>query len=1336
MAISSVNRTFFKINHYSRLDTYEQRVPALDSFEVRAASTIMRQTTVTLSRFVLLPPSSVCFSPRLHARAVILAHKRHPTHKMFLITLLCCTLPTALRQDYIWPQTEDDGTSTARTRGTYLRTGDVFQFFHKESQSYLSAEGAFKDATSPVGSSNPWLQMDVHLRHRQAELKPPSQLTPPTSAVSFFQVEGATPSDGFPVSWNSHIRLRHLTTQMYLSIATANAVANGEPKNWGVTLTCDGTSQDALFQFVPVGNTGADKDKIPSDARLYIQHIETKTWLHSIKEEDFPRPDTEHDVFGLARVSKSSRGSINFAALAKWDGGELHKAVFQNTVEDIANQQNAFSVHRVPDENVYSVGFLVGCLPMMRQYCSIRKARAVPKQDAIDMAKTLNELTMFLAGHKHRKKLLRDLKVTDVLVKMIQAPFSKLCVKKNPQETKNAIEHLLTNASDEAIDDYNDIILPTHVATLSVMNAAFRVLDTLLQGNSRKDELYVSRHVPFLWSMFGTEMEVEPSFIELVRDNIQIIHFCGEQEIKHIVELLETNKSADFLEFLSVLSVCEGMPVKDMQDIIGEILLSVDEPPVFLTDVHYKEDGSPDGTVNVKIAKDAQPRKLHEFAKSALDEKDDTSTPEYLFLQRQLELYGNLCKGRNKQNIDYITKTHKHLTWAECFICMQSPSGRPGELKLTKAQFLMCPQMKEETGKPDMKIHWAKQSKYAHQKNLETIMDMLSKADVILEKKSISSKSSSGHEGIYSPNDFTPNEVGLNPLPQSLRKIYVDIVIDIFVDVGENRDMLSEIDLSYDWNTELQTSLGDEAKEDQTLALSGARFYNFPELKKWIGAVLSGTSAMIHNDPIQGQPKNRLLHSVLALLHKLIVFGYYADPEDITALMKPLSGVISGLNDFDTLKQASGIGGFGGFENSPSPDQQEQYDTWRCGPRYEVDDTHGRVVCDSKFKALACVEALYNYAFNVRLRYLMCDFKLVYRLAHATDERLADNANLKSGTVSIISKSSLMEAEKRTQELRQFKDFLVKMMSEGEVSISAELTETSRKYLLDLSDQCNWIAHKDWRLEMGTRHATVPNGHSLVGILFDLAKYKDTRLLSKSLQLIDRMYSGQQNLFDLAVQAVALKAPLSKQLVSLKRLLPKLRRLGSRNISGTDVDEFNSILMYITSKCYWEEDEQKQSQPSDRGSILLNGKDWGENWQATLAVNRTNQEIIFNTTIVPFIIGVIHRKGQPCSVLRHSFWFLKAICLGFEKVQVFLYDSLDMMLATTAPEHKSNEDEEDEKKFESWENSMGACIYEIFNNCRDTWLVASCELLAAGWEWPAFHTMNSRACSDTRAHVE
>jgi hypothetical protein len=56
-----------------------------------------------------------------------------------------------------------------------------------------------------------------------------------------------------------------------------------------------------------------------------------------------------------------------------------------------------------------------------------------------------------------------------------------------------------------------------------VCDAAANVLKAYLEGNSRKNELYISRHLPFFQYLFGTEISMEAMYTELVRDNLKIV---------------------------------------------------------------------------------------------------------------------------------------------------------------------------------------------------------------------------------------------------------------------------------------------------------------------------------------------------------------------------------------------------------------------------------------------------------------------------------------------------------------------------------------------------------------------------------------------------------------------------------------------------------------------------------------------------------------------------------------------------------------------------------------------------------------------------------------------
>jgi hypothetical protein len=173
-----------------------------------------------------------------------------------------------------------------------LAAGSVVQLFHKDSVSYLSAEGAFDDLQSPE-RANPWVVHDVHLRTRTADPARPHRLRPPTSAVSYFVLEKSTPSTGGVVEWGQPIRFRHLCTNMLLALVPAprappdlpnpTAGSKGDSYHLRLVKAADVSSgavrkSDTLFRMSPVIQA---TEFIPSNVYTRIQHVATETWLSS-----------------------------------------------------------------------------------------------------------------------------------------------------------------------------------------------------------------------------------------------------------------------------------------------------------------------------------------------------------------------------------------------------------------------------------------------------------------------------------------------------------------------------------------------------------------------------------------------------------------------------------------------------------------------------------------------------------------------------------------------------------------------------------------------------------------------------------------------------------------------------------------------------------------------------------------------------------------------------------------------------------------------------------------------------------------------------------------------
>lgn len=718
----------------------------------------------------------------------------------------------------------------------------------------------------------------------------------------------------------------------------------------------------------------------------------------------------------------------------------------------------------------------------------------------------------------------------------------------------------------------------------------------------------------------GTNMKVEPMFNELVLDNINLVHTFGKPEIQKVVQFLRHgDKNADYLQLFSALCVCEGEPNRFHQKLIGEELLNNNSPPVFLTDVvglGTKRSGSgwsmpsskaPTGsvkkkdkvdekkTVKVRISEEDTGTDMNEFVHSALDEDDQTSTPEYMFLQRQLELYGNLCLGRNQRNITLIVDTHKHLTWEECFLCATANSALDASGKTATRD----------------------------------------KSDMLL--------------------------------PRSLRLIYVNLIVNVFVDVGENRDVCTDAELSYDY-AELKKSYYVEAAREQTKALSGAEFVHFSVVKDWIRGQLQQVTSMVHRDAFEGQAKNRLLGAILNLLSTLIRFGYYIDEKDINALMTPLQSVLSGLNDFNMRADQEG---------------DKSLKRWRMTKRYEMDDD-GRAVMEAKLKALLCIDSLFNYVFNVRLRFLLADYK------NLTDQSVKRNVSLNTDHKA-VSKSALAPLKA----LLAIRDEIVRDAQGVEnVDVEAALEKHNdqicavrqgvAEYLQIITDDCDYVT-TGW--DVNSSHISSKEGHpTLVQILLDTARYDYYPLLTRALQLVDKIYSAES---DVTACAVAANVALTPDSVMLAKQLDTDTSTLTRDTTGVlaegHADHVIKLLKYYTAMC-----SVSSAQVNGARNCELNLVDPG-------APHFMNQQNSFNSGMITIVINIIDTPNQPGDVLAACFDCARAHAAGYPEVQIKLFENLNQILGVSSRSTTHG-------SLGTWQQSMGLCIAEIFNNCKDTCL--------------------------------
>lgn len=134
---------------------------------------------------------------------------------------------------------------SAETATKFLRGGDIIQLFHKEISAYLAAEGSFYEEEP---------RENVHMRVREPDSRRPHRLLPPTSAVSFWQVElDDAPTSGAVVLWEMPVRFRHVTTQLYLTLDRDDPSGfPGAGNEAYIGLTKDPTDANSVFSMTAV----------------------------------------------------------------------------------------------------------------------------------------------------------------------------------------------------------------------------------------------------------------------------------------------------------------------------------------------------------------------------------------------------------------------------------------------------------------------------------------------------------------------------------------------------------------------------------------------------------------------------------------------------------------------------------------------------------------------------------------------------------------------------------------------------------------------------------------------------------------------------------------------------------------------------------------------------------------------------------------------------------------------------------------------------------------------------------------------------------------------------
>ncbi|RUS87050.1 hypothetical protein EGW08_005203, partial [Elysia chlorotica] len=491
-------------------------------------------------------------------------------------------------------------------QGRFVRGGCVIRLFHKELEAYLVAEGLFDDAVVE----------DVHFRIRAIDQHRPKSLSPSSSGITYWQVEAEhSVLDGDVLHWEQQIRLRHLLTRQYLGMDT----------NMKVTLTPDCADPRTVFRLHSVLK---ERDEILPESYARIEHMLSGCWLHALKDEDYEKKQYH------------STGTEGTMQDLQWDGAPLRKI----SASKESMYDDAYTIQLVEETDVLAFNFVAGMVPFLFNLIQDQRSDTpFTARKTHEILATLREIKVYITPdgvpNKDRQKLLRNLRVIDLLVKLLQCP--------------------LRSESDEQ----------HHM--IRVFKEAYDVLHAYMLGKSRKNALYIAKYIDFFQTQFtqrgGIGLNVAQMIVELVRDKRKIVDRITQQHIETFIQLLRNNPSYHFLDLLHVLCVCDGVAIPNNQTYIVEQWLRNYRDSVYLMDRGQNIHKRPN-IVYISTDNGNNWIALHQFVDTNSMEYDEEGNQ---FLIHQLDLMRAFCFGRNDFAIHTITREFGYITWEDAFLCIQ-----------------------------------------------------------------------------------------------------------------------------------------------------------------------------------------------------------------------------------------------------------------------------------------------------------------------------------------------------------------------------------------------------------------------------------------------------------------------------------------------------------------------------------------------------------------------------------------------------------------------------------------------------------------------------------------
>lgn len=357
------------------------------------------------------------------------------------------------------------------------------------------------------------------------------------------------------MTWNTYIRLRHITSGRYLGVVNGEiCVMHRDKANAdAITFILIQTKDDKKTNEILVDETMGGPTLKYGDTLVYIQHAKTSCWLSYQTYETKKR--------GVGKV-------------------EEKKA----TLSEEGHMDDCFTIVRAQEEESRSALVIRKCMSLFSKFIramdpsesgnQMMNGRYWKKISLEKVLKCLEDLIEFFAqpnqdcGHEetqNKLKILRnrqDLFHEEGMISLVLETIDKYSETKN-QSNKMNIE-LFDGCKQQIIDDIYDKL--------------YALLATMIKGNRNNCAQFAQGNRLDLLINRLTSQQASKGVLEVLQcvlvDSPEALNMIKERHIQGIISLLDRNgKDPKVLSVLCSLCANNGIAVRTNQNLISENLL-------------------------------------------------------------------------------------------------------------------------------------------------------------------------------------------------------------------------------------------------------------------------------------------------------------------------------------------------------------------------------------------------------------------------------------------------------------------------------------------------------------------------------------------------------------------------------------------------------------------------------------------------------------------------------------------------------------------------------------------------------------------------------------------